>query len=224
VSASPQRRRREQAARVNRASAVAACRGFFAGLTVVAIAVQLISLASKGTLDPVNYFSYFTIDSNLIATFVLIAGAVLRDRPSSPRLDLVRGGAVVYMSITGIVFTLLLSNTDVDTAIPWVNSVVHELMPLVLLADWLITPPAARLRLGQGLLWLSFPLVWIVYTITRGAIVNKYPYPFLDPANGGYGSVAVYCLGILVAMLVVSALVVVLANAAGGERRRVEAA
>jgi hypothetical protein len=209
---------------VNRASVVAIFRVFFAGLTVVAIVVQLASLAGKGTLNPVNYFSYFTIDSNLIATGVLIAGAVARDRASTPRLDLVRGGAVVYMSITGIVFTLLLSNTDVDTAIPWVNSVVHELMPLVMLADWLITPPGVRLRLRQGLLWLSFPLVWIVYTLIRGAIVNKYPYPFLDPANGGYASVTVYCIAILVAMLVVSALVVVLANAAGGGRRRAEAA
>ena len=208
---------------MNRASAVAAFRVFFAGLTVVAIVVQLASLAGKGTLNPVNYFSYFTIDSNLIATGVLIAAALNRDRASTPRLDLVRGGAVVYMSITGIVFTLLLSNTDVDTAIPWVNSVVHELMPLVMLADWLITPPAARQRLRHGLLWLSFPLVWIVYTIIRGAIVNLYPYPFLNPANGGYASVAVYCVAILIAMLVVSALVVVLANAAGSGRRRVDA-
>lgn len=208
---------------MNRASAVAAFRVFFAGLTVVAIVVQLASLASKGTLNPVNYFSYFTIDSNLIATGVLVAAALHRDRASTPRLDLVRGGAVVYMSITGIVFTLLLSNTDVDTAIPWVNSVVHELMPLVMLADWLTTPPAARLRLRHGLLWLSFPLVWIVYTIIRGAIVNLYPYPFLNPANGGYASVAVYCVAILIAMLVVSALVVVLANAAGSGRRRIEA-
>jgi hypothetical protein len=208
---------------VNRRSAVAAFRVLFAGLTVVAIVVQLASLAAKGTLNPVNYFSYFTIDSNLIAIGVLVAAALNRDRASTPRLDLVRGGAVVYMSITGIVFTLLLSNTDVDTAIPWVNSVVHELMPLVMLADWLITPPAARLRMRQGLLWLSFPLVWIVYTIIRGAIVNLYPYPFLNPANGGYASVAVYCVAILLAMLVVSALVVVLANAAGSGRRRVEA-
>ena len=205
---------------MNRAAAVAACRIFFAGLTVVAIVVQLTSLAAKGTLNPVNYFSYFTIDSNLIATGVLIAAALMRDRASTPRLDLIRGAAVVYMSITGVVFTLLLSNTDVDTAIPWVNSVVHELMPLVMLADWLITPPAARLRLRHGLLWLSFPLVWIVYTIIRGAIVNLYPYPFLNPANGGYASVAVYCVAILIAMVVVGALVVVLANAAGSGRRR----
>jgi hypothetical protein len=204
---------------VSRASAVALCRAFFAGVVLVAIATQLISLAGEGTLNPVNYFSYFTIDSNLIAAGVLIAGAVRWNRPASKIFELVRGAAVVYMSITGIVFTLLLSNTDVDTAIRWVNTVVHELMPLVLLADWLVTPPATRLQLRQGLLWLSFPLVWIVYTLIRGAIVNRYPYPFLDPANGGYGSVTVYCIAILVAMVVVSAITVGLANAAGGLRR-----
>jgi hypothetical protein len=209
---------------VNRATAVAACRTLFAGLTVVAIATQLISLAAKGTLNPVNYFSYFTIDSNLIAIGVLLAGAASRGSDATPRLDLVRGAAVVYMSITGIVFTLLLSNTDVDTAIPWVNSVVHELMPLVMLADWLVTPPAVRLQLRQGLLWLSFPLMWIVYTIIRGAVVNLYPYPFLNPVNGGYASVAVYCVAILVAMLVVSLVVVVPANATGGGRRSVQGA
>ena len=204
---------------MNRASAVAAFRVFFAGLTVAAIVVQLASLASKATLNPVNYFSYFTIDSNLIAAGVLIVGVARWNRPTTDAFDLVRGAAVVYMSITGIVFTLLLSNTDVDTAIRWVNTVVHELMPLVILADWSVTPPAVKLQLRQGLLWLSFPLVWIVYTIIRGAIVNRYPYPFLDPANGGYASVAVYCVAILVAMVVVSAITVGLANAAGGVQR-----
>ncbi len=202
---------------------MAVCRAFFAAVALVAIAVQLTDLAGKGVLNPVSYFSYFTIDSNLIAAAILLVGAASAGRGSA-RFDLFRGGAVVYMSITGIVFTLLLSNTDVDTAIPWVNTVVHELMPLVILADWLVTPPVTRLRLRDGLLWLSFPLVWIVYTLIRGSIVNLYPYPFLNPANGGYASVAVYAAGILVAMLVVCGLTVVLANASGGVQRRAEPA
>ena len=202
---------------------MAVCRAFFAAVALVAIAVQLTDLAGKGVLNPVSYFSYFTIDSNLIAAAILLVGAASAGRGSA-RFDLFRGGAVVYMSITGIVFTLLLSNTDVDTAIPWVNTVVHELMPLVILADWLVTPPVTRLRLRDGLLWLSFPLVWIVYTLIRGSIVNLYPYPFLNPANGGYVSVAVYAAGILVAMLVVCGLTVVLANASGGVQRRAEPA
>ncbi len=207
---------------MNRASVVAACRVLFAGVALVAIATQLIGLANQGTLNPVNYFSYFTIDSNLIAAGVLLAGAARRNTSGSLAFDLVRGAAVVYMSITGIVFTLLLANTDVDTAIRWVNTVVHELMPLVMLADWLVSPPSVRLKVRQGLVWLSFPLVWIVYTLIRGAIVNRYPYPFLDPANGGYASVAVYSAGILIAMILVSAIIVGLANAAGGRAQRAE--
>ena len=208
---------------MSRAQITAIYRALFAILTLVAIGVQMGTLAGHAVLNPVNYFSYFTIDSNLIAVSVLLVSAAWWNEAVSPRLDLVRGAAVVYMSVTGIVFTLLLSNTDVDTAIPWVNTVVHELMPLVMVADWLLNPSAERLTLRQGVLWLSFPLLWIVYTLIRGAIVDHYPYPFVNPANGGYASVTAYCVAILVAMLAVSALTVVLANAAGGGRRRLEA-
>ena len=46
----------------------------------------------------------------------------------------------------------------------------------------------------------------------KGAIVSKYPYPFLDPANIGYGSVAVHCIAILAFMLLVGAAVVWMGN------------
>lgn len=189
----------------------------------MAIGVQLSDLAARGTLNPVSYFSYFTIQSNIIATLVLIIGAGRWNRSGSATFDLVRGGAVVYMSVTGIVFTLLLSGTDVDTAIPWVNTVVHQLMPIVMVVDWLLDPPAGRLTVRQGLLWPSYPCNWIVYILIRGAIVNLYPDPFLDPANGGYGSVAVYCVAILVLMSLICAAVVGLANTVG-RSARVEAA
>ena len=139
----------------------ALARVFFAGLTLAAILTQLADLAAAGTLNPVSYFSYFTIDSNLIAATVLLIGAARWRSEPSATFDLVRGAAVVYMSVTGIVFTLLLSNTDVDTAIPWVNTVVHELMPIVIVADWLLDPPSEQVTFRQGLLWLSFPLAWI---------------------------------------------------------------
>lgn len=195
-------------------------RVFFAGLALAAILTQLADLAAAGTLNPVSYFSYFTIDSNLIAATVLLIGATRWRSEPSPRFDVARGAAVVYMSVTGIVFTLLLSNTDVDTAIPWVNTVVHELMPIVIVADWLLDPPADRLTTRQGLLWLTFPLVWLAYTLIRGSLTGLYPYPFLNPANGGYGSVAVYIVAILAVMAIVCWLTVVLGNAAGSGGRR----
>ncbi len=209
---------------MSRTSGLALGRVIFATLAVAAILVQLVDLGGRGILKPVSYFSYFTIDSNLIAVACLLAGAALRGGARSASLDLVRGGAVVYMSVTGIVFTLLLSGTDVDTAIPWVNSVVHELMPLVIVSDWLLDPPHGRLRMLDGPLWLSFPSAWIVYILIRGAIGGLYPYPFLNPANGGYGTVAAYCGAILLIMLVVCCLVVILGNVAHGGQQRWAAA
>ena len=52
-------------------------------------------------------------------------------------------------------------------------------------------------------------------TLVRGAADNWYPYPFLNPANGGYGSVAVYFVTILVFFLVIGGAVVWLGNLRG---------
>ena len=53
----------------------AALRVAFAILGLAAIAYQMIDLAGKGTLDPVNFFSYFTIQSNLIGIAALLWAA-----------------------------------------------------------------------------------------------------------------------------------------------------
>jgi hypothetical protein len=187
-------------------------RALFGALGVAAIVTQLADLAGKGVLNPVNFFSYFTILSNTLAVVVLLTGAtVWRDRRSLA-WDMLRGAAVLYMTVTLIVFALLLSGTDVDTAIPWVNAVVHQLLPVVMIVDWLIDPPANPLTIRQGLAWLIPPLVWIVYTMIRGPIAGWYPYPFLDPANGGYGSVAVTTLVILAGGAVLCAILVTAGN------------
>jgi hypothetical protein len=201
---------------VDRRALVAAYRAVFGLLALAAIAAQAVSLASLGIFNPGNFFSFFTILSNLIAAAVLLVAAACWRW----WLDLVRGGAVVYMAVTGIVYSLLLRGADVDTALVWVNVVVHYLMPVVMVADWLIDPPLERLSYRQGLLWLSFPLLWTIYTLIRGAIVGWYPYPFLDPANGGYASVTLYSLAILVVMFAVCAGVVALGNARGGGTSR----
>jgi hypothetical protein len=54
------------------------------------------------------------------------------------------------------------------------------------------------------LLWLIFPLAWLAFTLIRGAVDNWYPYPFLDPDNGGYRSVAYHVAAILAGLLVIA--------------------
>lgn len=200
---------------MDRRSLISTYRLAFAVLTVAAIVTQATDLWAKGTLVPSNFLSYFTIQSNLIAVAVFLIGvAWWRTRPSAV-WELVRGAAVVQMTVTFVVFTLLLSDTDVDTAIPWVDTVVHTIMPLAVIVDWLLDPPDVRISFGQSLRWLTYPIVWLVYTMIRGQVTGWYPYPFLDPANGGYGSVAVTVVAILAFGVVLSAVVAWVGNRLG---------
>ncbi|MGZ6297512.1 MAG: Pr6Pr family membrane protein [Candidatus Limnocylindrales bacterium] len=188
----------------------------------VAIGAQIADLLSSGHFNPVNFFSFFTIDSNLLGATMLLVAALRWRSERSRRADLLRGAAVVYLSVTFIVFALLLANSDVDLALPWVDFVLHKLMPVVVALDWLIDPPVQHISLGQALLWLSFPAMWIVYTLIRGPLAGWYPYPFLDPSNGGYGTVALYCVGILALMTVTCLVVMALANTIGPRLQRAD--
>jgi hypothetical protein len=155
---------------------------------------------SQGGWDSANYFSYFTNLSNLFAAGVLLAGALRGDRPRSATFELLRGAAVMYMLTTGIVYAVVLSGQSVS--IPWVNTIVHQVMPVVVALDWMIDPPRMRLPIRKTLLWLSFPVLYIAYTLIRGAIVDWYPYFFVDPNRaGGYLAVEGACLTIGMGMI-----------------------
>jgi hypothetical protein len=190
----------------------------FAGLALAAILVQLRDLADRGVLSPVNYFSYFTIQSNLIAVAALLVAAATWRGNRSRGIDLFRGAATSYMTLTFIVFALLLADTDVDTAIVWVDRVLHRVIPIVMVADWILDPPAQPIRYGRALWWLAYPLIWLVYVLVRGPIADWYPYPFLDPANGGYGVVLAYGVAIFVGMLLIVWGIVAAGNAMTARR------
>lgn len=184
-------------------------RRIFAILSLFAIAYQFWQRTADSSA--INFFSFFTIQSNLFAAFVLLwtSGSELERKPS--RVDYIRGAAVLYMSVTGVVYGLLLAGyqRELQTTLPWVNNILHRVMPLILVADWLIVPPKTRLTLGKALVWLIYPLAFAAYSLIRGPLAGWYPYPFLNPDNvGGYGVVGLYCLGIALAAYLFSLAIV----------------
>jgi hypothetical protein len=192
----------------------------WAGVAVIlaAIVAQMKVLGDAGRLDAVNFLSFFTIQSNLIGAAALAATAFYRDR--RPRwVDWLRGAATVYLTITFVVVIALLQGIDVGLQLAWVDFALHKLSPVIILLDFVLDPPRSRLSTRDALLWLVYPLVWLAYTLLRGAAVGWYPYPFLDPAHGGgYGSVAVTSLVILIAGAVVSLAVAWLGNRLAARR------
>ena len=192
---------------------LALARTALAVLTIAAMGYQAWESASRGVLVPLNFVSYFTIQSNAIGAVVFLVGAARWRQPARPQWDLVRGASALNLTVTWVVFALLLSNTDVDVANSWVNTVVHTIFPLAVILDWLIDPPTHPVTWRGALTWLVYPIAWLAYTLIRGPIAGWYPYPFLDPANGGYGSVAVYVVGIFVFGFVVIAVLRLVGNA-----------
>lgn len=172
-----------------------------AGLGIAAIVAAL----DRGTGPVANFFSYFTIESNVLAVVVLLVGG-LRD-PRSTGWAYVRGAVTLYMVITGIVYAVLLADVDVQLTTPWINDTLHRYLPLLLLLDWLVSPPWPAVSRRAALGWLAFPLAYFAYSLVRGPLVDWYPYPFLDPRSDGYLTVAVTAVVLAAGMAVLALLV-----------------
>lgn len=185
----------------------------FAATAIVAMTYQFAATAQTG-FHKANFFSFFTIQANLLAVAALLLLVIVRRAERTPLFDGVRSGVVLYMAITGVVFALLLTGLqeELQTTIPWVDFVVHKLMPLVLVVDWLIDPPRHRLPLQVAAAWLSYIVAWFVYTLVRGADADWYPYPFVDADRHGYGSVFLNSLFLLVGMMVAAVAFVWIGN------------
>lgn len=191
----------------------AAVRFLFAAVTLIAVGIQLGIHISNG-FSVLNFFSYFTNLSNIIAAVVLLVESVLtwRGKTLGPSWQLLRGISVVCMALVGIVFSALLRDVDLGALLPWINTWLHYVMPVMIVADWLIQSPRHPISLRKLWLALLFPLVYLAYSLIRGAAIGWYAYPFLNPSSGGYGPVAITCVIVAVAFVVTSAVLFWLAN------------
>ena len=182
-------------------------------LVLAAIVVQAIVLAQAGRFDATRYFAFFTIQSNLIGVAAFAWLLANGERPRSRALELLRGAAAVYLTVTFVVVILLLSDVDVQLQVNWAEFTLHKLFPIVVVLDWLVDPPRVSLSLRDALIWLVYPLIWTGLTIGRGAADGWYPYPFLDPANGGYAGVVIAVAGITMGFVLLAFGTVAIGNA-----------
>ncbi len=179
-------------------------------LVLAAIATQFHHQLGVATFDPVNFFSFFTIISNIFGAAVLLAAAF--GLPEDEHLrDVLRGTATLSLVIVGVVFSLLLANLD-SQLIPWANAIVHYAMPISIALDWCLDPPRTPISRRDAAAWLALPGAYLAYALVRGAIVHWYPYPFLNVDAIGYASVAAYAAGILVFTLLAAYVLMTVGN------------
>lgn len=134
----------------------------------------------------VRLFSFFTVQSNLLVLVAAIS-LVLDPRRDGRFWRVVRLDALLGITVTGLVFGAVLAPLVHHSGIDWwINAGFHYVSPTMAFLGWLLFGPRPRID-GRTLAWaLVWPLGWIAYTFVRGAIVDWYPYPFLDVAEVGF--------------------------------------
>lgn len=172
--------------------------GFLFVLLVVCFVVQLTLLflggqdANSGEGEEaglgtrlVQFFSYFTIQSNLL---IMVAAGTLMVRPQRDGRGwrVLRLDALLGIVITGLVFDLILAKGVKLTGLAYALTIgFHYISPWGALIGWLLFGPRPRIdwrTIGLAFIW---PVLWLAYTFTHGAISGWYPYPFLDAGELG---------------------------------------
>ena len=165
------------------------------------------TVASVGVAERmIQTLSFFTIQSNLLVLVVAITLVVDPFRDGRfwrvLRLD-----ALLGITITGLVFDTILIRYVDPTGWQLVATIgFHYVAPWATLLGWLLFGPRPRID-RSTIAWASlWPVAWIVYTFVRGALVDWYPYPFLDVDKVGYPA----ALGVTAVVLAVAAALVAL--------------
>lgn len=184
-----------------------------AALMLAAIVHDLFWAIDRGTFVVWNFFGYFTIQTNLIGATALLLAVARTGKPRPRWLEYLRACAAIYLVIVVTVYWTLLAATS-EGVWTWTNLVLHLLSGVALVTDWLLEGPRQRLPFRHVWVVLTYPTLWLIVVLIRGATDGWFPYPFLDPVDG-YASIAVVVAGIFVAGIALGA---VIFNATGWRR------
>lgn len=151
-----------------------------------------------------NYFSYFTILTNILVATLMTLPVVAANRPAGrwAGSEGVRAAATMFITVVGLAYHFLLAATWNPQGLLYpVNMILHYLMPAAMLIDWLIFTPKGRLRWVDPVKWLGFPLVYGFWTVIHGKLSGWWPYWFINidelgwaRAGAGFGGLLAFFL------------------------------
>jgi len=159
-----------------------------------------------------NFLSYFTVLANLLVVLAFLApNSFFRGAGA-------RGGVTLYAAKLALVYELLLRRIWQPQGAEFVASfLLHDAVPLAVLAHWLLLREKGALRWSQPVAWLAFPLAYLGYVFLRGEFTGWWLYPFMDASALGYSRVCLTAAALL-ALLLVLGLAMVLWDRRGLQR------
>ena len=153
-----------------------------------------------------RFFSYFTIQSNLLALGTA-ATLIANPQRDGRTWRVLRIAALVGMTVTFVVYMVVLRPiVHLDGIAKLCDIGFHYIAPVLTVLGWLFFGPWPRIDTSSLLRHLVWPIAYLVYILALGAITGWYPYPFLNAALMGYPRALGNCVVVAAALLVIGAL------------------
>lgn len=177
------------------------CAIVLASITWLSIGLQYF-IATGSTL---NFFSYFTVQCNLLVAISLTFSSLSQN--SKPGVFFsslsVQSAIALYIFIVALVYNVILRGLFAWTGWHWVaDNMLHVVIPVLYILYWLFYKSSGRLKWQDGIYWIFYPLIYLIYSLVRGSMVQWYPYPFLHAGNLGYTTVFTNITMVIVVFLV----------------------
>ena len=144
-------------------------------------------VAAVGTAERVlRFFSYFTVESNII---VAACAAVLISDPDRDGAVFRAGrlAGLIGITVTGVVLFLVLRPLlDLHGISAVTDFLFHVAAPVLAVVGFLLFGPWPPFSWRVVLWSLVWPIAWVGWTFAHGGWSDWYPYPFLDVGDLGY--------------------------------------
>ena len=134
----------------------------------------------------VDNLSYFTIWSNILVGITMYLLYKNQNRDSF-WFKVFRLSSLMMITVTMLVYILILAkDANPQSWNIYTDLFLHYITPPVTILVWMIFGPRGWINWKIILSSLLIPISYIIYTFARGAVINKYPYGFINVAELGY--------------------------------------
>ena len=185
-------------------------------VALTAVLIEMYVKVSTG-MTVVQLLSFFTIQSNIIVAVYCFAS--MRKQKFILNSSGFFGLALLNITITGVIFFLLLRNIYQPEGISYLtNIMLHYITPILMLLVFVVIRDRRPFEYKYVVYWMLYAAAYLGYSMARGAVIGTYPYPFIDLTKLSFGQVAVNSVSIAAAFGVIALLFVVIDRRVSGSR------
>lgn len=172
----------------------------------VGVLVDQIGSSASLPVRLLRFFSYFTIQSNLLAAFTA-ASLIARPDRDGRTWRVLRVAALVGMTVTFIVYMIALRPiVHLEGTAKLCDIGFHYVAPVLTLVGWMLFGPWPRIDTRSLMRHLVWPITYLLYIFALGSRSGWYPYPFVNAALIGYTRALLNALVIAIGLLAVAAI------------------